>query len=397
MRHMGSYLSRPRSRPPSPVLPGGDRREGPDRLGPVSPARRLSPACRVHSRGRSLDLASPHCRRNHRRFVIVHRRQYPIQQTRCLFLGVFASVPRSSPQKPLLSACSCKMLCTSVILKMASAKGKLMLRLALKQTVICMWSSLSGHLLNPGGKETRMKALEQGCQLKAKEEQDPAVLVDSRTGPAWQEEGHPVPERQAHQRRSPIGSGGTRSAFRRLVVNGVLSSFVPRPGPLRRDFCSKGTEDSLVKRPHTHFLSSCSKRNAISSSYSSTQGIPPLQRSRPSGAMLWGPASNHAQGPVEKGSGESHRPSLSASAEAQRGTTLEKVQDISSGQNLRSCLPPLDNPRPLKRKIPLLMPSKQDDPLILPPAPQLGYRVTTEDFDLEKKIALQWINKVLEG
>nr|KAF6447812.1 hypothetical protein HJG63_012154 [Rousettus aegyptiacus] len=166
---MGSYLSRPRSRPPSPVLPGGDRREGPDRLGPVSPARRLSPACRVHSRGRSLDLASPHCRRNHRRFV------------------------------------------------------------------------------------------------------------------------------------------------------------------------------------------------------------------------------------VEKGSGESQRPSLSASAEAQRGTTLEKVQDISSGQNLRSCLPPLDNPRPLKRKIPLLMPSKQDDPLILPPAPQLGYRVTTEDFDLEKKIALQWINKVLEG
>nr|KAF6447815.1 hypothetical protein HJG63_012154 [Rousettus aegyptiacus] len=291
---MGSYLSRPRSRPPSPVLPGGDRREGPDRLGPVSPARRLSPACRVHSRGRSLDLASPHCRRNHRRFVIVHRRQYPIQQTRCLFLGVFASVPRSSPQKPLLSACSCKMLCTSVILKMASAKGKLMLRLALKQTVICMWSSLSGHLLNPGGKETRMKALEQGCQLKAKEEQDPAALVDSRTG-------------------------------------------------------------------------------------------------------LWGPASNHAQGPVEKGSGESQRPSLSASAEAQRGTTLEKVQDISSGQNLRSCLPPLDNPRPLKRKIPLLMPSKQDDPLILPPAPQLGYRVTTEDFDLEKKIALQWINKVLEG
>lgn len=181
------------------------------------------------------------------------------------------------------------------------------------------------------------------------------------------------------------------------MVNGVLSSFVPRPGPLRRDFCSKGTEDSLVKRPHTHFLSSCSKRNAISSSYSSTQGIPPLQRSRPSGAMLWGPASNHAQGPVEKGSGESQRPSLSASAEAQRGTTLEKVQDISSGQNLRSCLPPLDNPRPLKRKIPLLMPSKQDDPLILPPAPQLGYRVTTEDFDLEKKIALQWINKVLEG
>lgn len=397
MRRMGSYLSRPRSGPPSPALPDGDPRERPERLEPVSPARRLPRTCRVHSRGPTLDLASPHCRRNHRRFVIVHRRQYPIQQPRCLFLGVFASVPRSSPQKPVLSPCSCKMLCTSLILKMASAKGKLTLRLALKQTVVCMWSSLSGYLPNPGGKKTRMKALEQGCQLRAKEEQDPAALVDSGTGPAWQEEGHPVPERQAHQRRSPDGSGGTQSAFRRLVVNGVLSSFVPRPGPLRRDFCSKCPEGSLIKRPHTHFLSSCSKRNAISSSYSSTQGIPPLQKSRPSEAVLWGPASTHAQGPAEKARGESQQPSSSASAEAQRATTQENVQDTSSGHNLRSCLLPLDNPRPLKRKIPLLMPSKQDDPLILPPAPQLGYRVTTEDFDLEKKIALQWINKVLEG
>ncbi|XP_039736152.1 nuclear envelope pore membrane protein POM 121-like [Pteropus medius] len=394
---MGSYLSRPRSRPLSPALPGGDQRERPQRLGPVSPAHRLPPACRVHSRGPTLDLASPHCRRNHRRFVIVHRRQYPIQQTRCLFLGVFASVPRSSPQKPVLSACSCKMLCTSVILKMASAKGKLTLRLALKQTVVCMWSSLSGHLPNPGGKGTRTKALEQGCQLRAKEQQDPAALVGSGTGPAWQAEGYPVSERQAHQRRSPDGSGGTQSAFRRLVVNGVLSSFVPRPGPLRRDFYSKRPEGSLVKRPHTHFLSSCSKRNAISSSYSSTQGIPLLHSCRPSGAVLWGPASTHAQGPAEKAHGESQQPSSSATAEEQRATTQEKVQDVSSGQNLRSCLPSLDNSRPLKRKIPLLMPSKQGDPLILPPAPQLGYRVTTEDFDLEKKMALQWINKVLEG
>ncbi|NXP84841.1 P121C protein, partial [Passerina amoena] len=48
-----------------------------------------------------------------------------------------------------------------------------------------------------------------------------------------------------------------------------------------------------------------------------------------------------------------------------------------------------------KRKIPLLS-SFRGDQLVLPPPPQLGYSVTSEDLDAEKKAVLQWFNSVLE-
>ncbi|TKC34726.1 hypothetical protein EI555_006109, partial [Monodon monoceros] len=48
-----------------------------------------------------------------------------------------------------------------------------------------------------------------------------------------------------------------------------------------------------------------------------------------------------------------------------------------------------------KRKVQLL-PSRRGDQLTLPPPPQLGYSITAEDLDLEKKASLQWFNKVLE-
>lgn len=393
---MGSYLSRPHPRPPCHAPLGGDPLERPERLRPASPAGHVPPACRVHSGAPTLHLTSPHRLGHHRRFVIVHRWQYPIQQARCWLLGVFSSMPRSSPRKPVLSACSSKMFCTSVILKIASAKGKLMLLLALKQTVIYMWSSLSGHLPNPGRKEARVSALEQSCQLRVKEE---TALVDSGTGLVRQEEGQLVPERQDSQRRGSDGSGAAQSAFRRLMVNGVLSSFVPRPGPLRRISCSKSSEDSLIKRCPANFLSACRKRNAITSSYSSTRWFPPLRRSRPGTAGLRSTVSSRPHVPAKKASKESRTASSSASAEPQKKTMQEKVEDVSSGQkqNLRSYLPPTNNSRPRKRKIPLLLPWRRNDPLILPPGPQPGYRVTTDDLDLEKRAALQWIYKVLEG
>ncbi|NXU68885.1 PO121 protein, partial [Horornis vulcanius] len=48
-----------------------------------------------------------------------------------------------------------------------------------------------------------------------------------------------------------------------------------------------------------------------------------------------------------------------------------------------------------KRKIPLLS-SLHGDQLVLPPPPQLGYSITSEDLDAEKKAVLQWFNSVLE-
>ncbi|XP_032320747.1 nuclear envelope pore membrane protein POM 121-like isoform X2 [Camelus ferus] len=406
---MGGYLSWPRPRPLYPVLRGGDLPERPQRLGSAHPGRRAPLACRVHSGAPALDLsrrlsyqdpvASPHRRRRRRRFVVVHRPQYPIQQAWFLLLGAFSSVPRSGRQKPGLYTCISSMFRTSVLLKMASAKGKLKIRVALKQTVICMWSSLSLHLPNLCVKETPVMGLEESGPLRAKTEEELPALAEGRKGQAKRKEGHPVPESQDEQRRGSDGSAHAQSAFQRLVVNGVLASFVPRPGPLKRHFCSKSPGDVPVRKSQTHFLSSCSKRNAITSSYSSTRGFPPLQRGGPRAAGLLGPAASHLHAPAETAGKDHHQPSPSSSVDPQRKIEPEKAADAPSGktQSLNRSQPSDGGSRPRKRKIPLLLPSRRNDPLILPPAPQPGYRVTAEDLDREKRAAIQWINKVLEG
>ncbi|XP_003123683.2 nuclear envelope pore membrane protein POM 121-like [Sus scrofa] len=313
-------------------------------------------------------------------------------------MGIVPSVPRNGPQKPQLSACSSKMSCTSVILKMASAKGKLMLHLALKQTVICVLSSLFVHFPNLCVKKTLVKALEESSQPRAKKEKDLEALVESGKGLTEQKKGHSVLESQDEQRRGSNRGGNSQSAFRCLMVNGILSSFVPRPGPLKRGFCSKGSENTLTRKSQTYSLSSCSKQNTITSSYSSTRGFPQLQRSSAGSARLLGPASLHPHVPAEKANEESQQSSPSASAGPQRKIKHEKAADAPLGQKQNlNCSQPSDNCRPLKRKTPLLLPSRPNDPLILPPFPQLGYQVTAEDLDLEKRAAIQWINKVLEG
>ena len=117
---MGGCLSRPRPRQSSsPALRGGDQPESTECLGPAHTASRVPPACRVHSWAPTLDLArrlsyeglmaSPRRRLHRRGFVLVHRRQYSIQQARCLFWCFFPSVPRSG--RPQLLGCT-SLLCS---------------------------------------------------------------------------------------------------------------------------------------------------------------------------------------------------------------------------------------------------------------------------------------------
>ncbi|XP_070316566.1 LOW QUALITY PROTEIN: nuclear envelope pore membrane protein POM 121-like [Odocoileus virginianus] len=402
---MGGYLSWPPPHPSSPALRGGDQPESPECLGPAHTASRAPPAFRVPSGAPTLDLArrlsyegfmaSPRRRLYRRRFVLVHRRLYSIQQAQCLFCCFFSSVPRSGHQKPLPSACSSKMFCTSVILRMVSAKGRLTLGLPLKQTVICTWSSFSVHLPNLCVKEILVRALEESGQLRGKEEKDLTALAESRKGLAKQKKGHSAQESEDEQRKGSNPGGNAKSAFRRLMIDGVLSSFVPRPGPLV--LCPRA-EDILIRKSQTYFLSSCSKRNAITSSYSSTRVSPQLQRSGPGTAGLLGAESSHLHVLSEQSSEEGHRPNPSASVEPQRKIEDEKIADdhLRKKQNL-NCSQSSDSSRPRKRKIPLLLPSRRNGPLILPPPLQMGYPVTAEVLDLEKRTAIQWINNVLEG
>ncbi|XP_036763857.2 nuclear envelope pore membrane protein POM 121-like [Manis pentadactyla] len=385
---MGSYLSRDRSRPPSPAVLDAAPPERPERVRPPHPT------CRGHSAAPDLVLArrlsyedlvdSPQRRWYPRWLVTDYREQYPSQQAGCFPSGVFSPGPQRSHQKPVMPACSSRMFCTSVIPKMASARGKLTPGVG-----ICTCPSGSGHLPAPCVKGTLMRALEEGGEPRAKEDQD-RTAIDSREELAKRKEGRPAPGRQDAQR-----SG---SAFRRLMVNGALSSFVPRPGPLKTDLGSKNSGDGLTKKSQTRFLSSCNKRNAIVSSYSSTGGFPLPQRGAPDAAAPRGQASSSPNVSSKSAPEEGLQPSAPASLEPQTTIKHDKAAKTTSGQkqSLRNCSPPSDTSRPQKRKIPLLR-CRRNDPLNLPLAAWTGYRVTAEDLDLEKIAVIQGINKVFEG
>ncbi|KAK2497498.1 hypothetical protein MC885_000025 [Smutsia gigantea] len=78
-------------------------------------------------------------------------------------------------------------------------------------------------------------------------------------------------------------SGSGHSAFEPVVANGVPAAFVPRPGPLKRGLNSQSSDGHLNKRSRTSSVNSSTSRytrgipmsshNAITSSYSSTEGL----------------------------------------------------------------------------------------------------------------------------
>ncbi|XP_005376054.2 PREDICTED: nuclear envelope pore membrane protein POM 121-like [Chinchilla lanigera] len=405
---MGGYLSRARPRPePAPARAPGAL-EKPQALAPPRPAGGFSSALPTRSRALSLSparklpcehpVASPGRRRRRRRLIVVHRQRSPVRKARCLLLGVF---PRASSRKrttPALPFSSARMPCPSAILSLASARGRLTLCLALEPSVLTQCTSRTGLFSVPKAKQFRLRALEDSSPDRAKEEKDLASLGDSGKGFTIQGKGNAVPERREDPRRRSDGNESSQSAFRRLVVNGVLSSFLPRPGPLKRDFCYQSSVRSLMTKSQSCFLSSCSKRNAITSSYSSTQGFPLQPRRNGTGpAGRPSPGSSHFLVPAKKATEEVHQASTSASVVPQRKSQHEKVTDAQSShqQNLKGCSNPSDLSRPPKRKI-LLLSCRRKDPVILPPPPQLAYQVTAEEIDLEKRAAIQWINKVLK-
>ena len=138
-------------------------------------------------------------------------------------------------------------------------------------------------------------------------------------------------------------------------------------------------------------MSSCPQRNAITSSYSSTRGFPPVQRRR-------GPATPQGlpQKSSKKGSEEGPPSPSAAPVVSQSKSQPDKDAEATRGQKQtwRNCSPTSDSPRPRKRRIPLL-PHRRGEPLRLPSPPELGFRVTAEHLDAEKEAALRRINSVL--
>ncbi|XP_003944857.2 POM121-like protein 2 [Saimiri boliviensis] len=187
------------------------------------------------------------------------------------------------------------------------------------------------------------------------------------------------PESVDSKRRSPE----TRpSAFKPLMKNGTLTSFVPRPGPLKRSLHSWSSDHSLTKRPSCSSMSSLSsiytggplssKRNAISSSYSSSRHLSePRKRSVPSVRV------QTPEWPIKrkKPGRRSHPPAPLVSDFASPG------ESGSSGQQ--------------DPKSPRLLSSPENMLSEVPP-PKSGYAVSDENLALRKKAELQWSKKAKE-
>ncbi|XP_054969238.1 putative POM121-like protein 1-like [Pan paniscus] len=217
-----------------------------------------------------------------------------------------------------------------------------------------------------------------------------------RRGPAEQKSGAGMPEQDKDprvqenpddQRTVPEVTGDARSTVRPLRDNGGLSPFVPRPRPLQTDLHAQSSEIRYNQTSQTSWTSSSTKRNAISSSYSSTGGLPGLKQRR-------GPASSRCQLTLSYSKTVSEdRPQAVSSGH----TRCEKAADTAPGQTLapRGGSPRSQASRPRRRKIALL-PRRRGEPLMLPPPLELGYRVMAEHLHLEKEAAFQRINSTLQ-
>ncbi|NXA09849.1 PO121 protein, partial [Sapayoa aenigma] len=251
--------------------------------------------------------------------------------------------------------------------------------------------------LDPCAKETVLNAIRESRKRAVEEEE---------------EEDQTFGNDQESKRRRHDSSGSGQSAFEPLVANGAPASLIPKPGSLKRGLVSHCPDDCSNKRSRTSSMSSLNNtyaggipssiRNAIASSYSSSRGLAQLwKRSGVSVSPLSSPASSRPQTPewpLKKArEEESHRSNASTPVKSDKELQTEKVVEspVWKKQNSLSPLSAPGSSGKRKRKIPLLS-SLRGDQLVLPPPPQLGYSITSEDLDAEKKAVLQWFNSVLE-
>ncbi|XP_022357690.1 LOW QUALITY PROTEIN: nuclear envelope pore membrane protein POM 121C-like [Enhydra lutris kenyoni] len=402
---MGSYLGKPGPPQPAPAPEARDLLERPGRRRtPARAAPLAHSAHRVHHIHPSLPtpLLRSSRRPSHRdcgtlsnRFMITPRRRYPIQQAQYSLLGALPTVCWNGyHKKTVLSARNSKMVCSPVTVRIAPPDSKWTRSPLPEQTINSTLSSPSSNAPDPCAKETVLSALKE--RKKRTVEEEDQIFSDS----------------QENKRRRHDSSGSGHSAFEPLVANGVPASFVPKPGSLKRGLNSQSSDDHLNKRSRTSSVSSLtstytggipsSSRNAITSSYSSTRGFSQLwKRTGPSSSPLSSPASSRSQTPERpakkiREDELSHRSSSSTPLAADKEAQGERAADSTTwkAQNSWSSPPTPGSSGQRRRKVQLL-PLRRGARLALPPPPQLGYSITAEDLDLEKRASLRWFNKAL--
>ncbi|XP_030895592.1 nuclear envelope pore membrane protein POM 121 [Leptonychotes weddellii] len=374
---MGSYLGKPGPPQPAPAPEARDLLERPGRR--RTPARAAPPAPSAHRVHHIYpSLPTPLLRSSRRpslrdcgslsnRFVITPRRRYPIQQAQYSLLGVLPTVCWNGyHKKAVLSPRNSKMVCSPVTVRIAPPDSKWTRSPIPEQTINSTLSSPSSNAPDPCAKETVLSALKE--RKKRTVEEEDQIFSDS----------------QENKRRRHDSSGSGHSAFEPLVANGVPASFVPNLTGLvalpqhRRTFTHGGRI----------FSSIC----CLSLLW---------KRSGPSSSPFSSPASSRSQTPERpakkiREDELSHRSSSSTPLATDKEAPGEKAADTSTWKAQTSCSsPPTPGSSGRRRRRVQLLPSRRGARLTLPPPPQLGYSITAEDLDLEKRASLQWFNKAL--
>ncbi|KAB1256065.1 putative POM121-like protein 1 [Camelus dromedarius] len=367
---MGDYLSTPCPSAPPRALGGRHLPRGPGHLQAAPCHRRLPLAGPGHPALHQLLAARRPAYRCpvtlHRRLVtVLHRRCSLLPRTLRSFLGVLISTcSRVRRRRAVLRAQTSTLSCSS-----ASPVGTAPVCAAQEQP------------------RTPVLPTTPGCALGSCAEAVSRAPGESGEGLAKQGEDPAVPE--GEDQRSPDGTGGEEPEMRHLWVQRGPISFIPRPGSLQRNLRAKNSEDRCVQKPQTSCVSSCPRRNVISSSYSSSRGSPPVRRKR-------GPA--HSELPpksLKKGRKESPRPPAAALVVSPWTNWPDRDADTVRGPRGTKGNTS-DGPRPRRCRFSLL-PHRRGEPLRLPPPPELGFRVTGEDLNMEKKAAFRQINSMLRG
>nr|XP_031308592.1 nuclear envelope pore membrane protein POM 121C-like [Camelus dromedarius] len=258
---MGDYLSTPCPSAPPRALGGQHLPRGPGHLQPTPRHRRLPlagpgrPALHQLLAARRPAYRCPVTLHRHL-VTALHRRCSLLPRTLRSFLGILSST------------------CSLIRRRRAALRAQ-------TSTLSCSSASPAGTATVCAVKEQpRTPALPTtpGCALDSCTEAVSRAPGESGKGLGKQGEDLAVPE--GEDQRSPDGTGGEEPEMRHLWVQRGPVSFIPRPGSLQRNLCANNSEDVCVEKPQTSCVSSCPRRDAINSSYSSSQGSPPLRRKR---------------------------------------------------------------------------------------------------------------------
>ncbi|XP_067866292.1 nuclear envelope pore membrane protein POM 121 isoform X2 [Heterodontus francisci] len=331
------------------------------------------------------------------KFTVTPRRRYPIHQPQYSVPGTLPTVRWDGYQKKnVLSSRNSPMVHSPVTVKIARPDASI------------MHSPLFDHMLSPAvsplfdpcSKATVLSALKESRKRMVEDDAERTLISE-----------------RENKRRRHDSSGSGHSAFEPLLANGAPASLIPKPGTLKRGTNSQCSDDPISKRSRTSSISSLnstcvggkhtSARNPIFSSYSSTRGhVQGFKNylSVRNASPLSSPASSRSQTPERPGK-------KMREEEVQRSdaSTPVKVDRAEKDQPLEEeIVPPLPKSSPStmdsspsegdgkrKRKIPLLSKRKGDQLMLHPPL-ELGYTITADDVDSEKKAGLDRIKKALQ-